>query len=394
MKKLYGGLVLLVLLLSLPVLSLAMGDGVVVNNPNPKDRLHMRTEPSTSATSLGKYYNGTPATVLDWNVKDGWVKVGIGYAGDVNGREAYQLEGYMMRQYLTSVFDGAADRVASAMPEYYSSSSSWELYQKPDKNASSATYGFGEQIRLMGFTDTWWHIAVMRNGDIYKSGFIPANSRMASSTAVVNNPNPKDRLHLRTSAGANAASLGKYYNGVKVQVLSFHMDGAWARVRIGKTEGYMMTEFLALGEDANKVKTAIPTVRLTTDKVNLRETAGYSGRILGQYALGTGVKVWGVGETWLHVEVNGKTGYMLASMLSTLPGESGQATSAPVVGKAATLSANANFRKTASLSGDILAYLGKGTKVTVQSQSGSWYRVRIGVTDAYGWVQKGLVKLD
>ena len=43
--------------------------------------------------------------------------------------------------------------------------------------------------------------------------------------AVVHNPNPEDRLHLRTAANQAAASLGKYYNGTPVQVLT--QDGAW-----------------------------------------------------------------------------------------------------------------------------------------------------------------------
>ena len=37
--------------------------------------------------------------------------------------------------------------------------------------------------------------------------------------AVVNNPNPQDRLHLREAPSADSASLGKYFNGVFAYVL-------------------------------------------------------------------------------------------------------------------------------------------------------------------------------
>ncbi len=390
MKKFCVLMVCLALLLSFPALGLANSNGAVVNNPNPQDRLHLRAEPNTASQSLGKYYNGTPVTIIEYRT-DGWVKVNVGYP---TGPDYQAYEGYMMEKYLTSDFDGAADRVKSAMPEYSSASSSWKMYSSPDKNASYNTYGAGEAIRLMGFTDRWWHILIMRGGDEYRSGFVPANSFKAPETAVVNNPNAKDRLHLRTGTDSAAQSLGKYYNGVKAQVLSYHAGGDWVKVRIGGAEGFMMTKYLAFGNDAQRVKSAIPTVRLTTDKVNLRETASLNGKALGQYALGTSAKVWGVGETWLHVEVNGKSGYMLASMLSALPGEGPGNTSPPVSGKAAKLKADANFRDSAGYTGKVLAFLGKGTKVTIQSQSGDWYYVRIGTTDAYGWILKSLVSVE
>jgi uncharacterized protein YgiM (DUF1202 family) len=306
--------------------------------------------------------------------------------------DIYQLIGYMMSSYLAK--GDTEDSVKSAMPEYTSASSSWKMFKSPSINASYDTFGSGENIRLMGFTDTLWHIAVMRDGEIYRTGFVPANSNFRQSqTAVVSNPNAKDRLHLRTDHNSSAKSLGKYYNGVKVQVLSY-ADGDWAKVRIGGIEGYMMTEYLAFGNDAQTVSSAIPTVRTTTDKVNLREGDSLASRSLGQYARGTSVKVWGICDTWLHVEVGGKSGYMLASMLAAIPGEGLGSTSQPVSGKAAKLKANANFRDSAGYTGTSLAYLGKGTKVTIQSQSGDWYYVRIGTTDAYGWILKSLISIE
>jgi uncharacterized protein YgiM (DUF1202 family) len=389
-KKLFVLMLCLAVIVSFPVLGFAMNDGAVVNNPNPQDRLHLRVEPNTSSASLGKYYNGTPVTIVEYR-SDGWVKVVVGYPV---GPDYADYTGYMLEKYLTSTFDGAADRVKSAMPEYTSASSSWNMYKTPSKNAAYDTYGSGENIRLMGFTDTWWHIAVMRDGEIYRTGFVPANSSFRQpQTAVVNNPNARDRLQLRTDNNSAAASLGKYYNGVNVQVLSY-AGGDWAKVRIGSTEGYMMTEYLAFGDDANKVKSAIPTVRTTTDKVNLRETASQNGKVLGKYALGTSVKVWGICGTWLHVAIGSKSGYMLASMLSAVPGEGPGNTVSPVGGRAAKLKADANFRESAGYTGTVLAYLGKGTRVTVQSQNGDWYYVRIGTTEAYGWILKSLVSIE
>ena len=64
----------------------------VVCNPDPNDRLHLRTKPSREADSLGKFWNGTPVRVL--NERDGWCQVEIGMDG--------RLTGWMLKKYLVT----------------------------------------------------------------------------------------------------------------------------------------------------------------------------------------------------------------------------------------------------------------------------------------------------
>lgn len=64
--------------------------------------------------------------------------------------------------------------------------------------------------------------------------------------AVVHNPDAADRLNLRAAPNKEAESLGKYYNGVGVQILE-ELNNGWVRVRIGNrgvAEGYMMKAYL------------------------------------------------------------------------------------------------------------------------------------------------------
>ena len=52
----------------------------------------------------------------------------------------------------------------------------------------------------------------------------------------------QDRLNLRAAPNKEAESLGKYYNGVGVQILE-ELNNGWVRVRIGNrgvAEGYMI----------------------------------------------------------------------------------------------------------------------------------------------------------
>jgi len=76
--------------------------------------------------------------------------------------------------------------------------------------------------------------------------------------AVVNNPDPADRLHLRVKPDRSGASLGKFYNGTPVQIIG--QKGDWSQVRIGLDglTGWMMTEYLAMGKEASSVYAAFP----------------------------------------------------------------------------------------------------------------------------------------
>lgn len=75
-----------------------------------------------------------------------------------------------------------------------------------------------------------------------------------ANIAVVNNPNPKDRLHLRVRPNRDSDSLGKFYTGTPVLVLE--RKGDWACVRLGHLEGWMMRQFLAEGKDRERIRPA------------------------------------------------------------------------------------------------------------------------------------------
>ena len=77
--------------------------------------------------------------------------------------------------------------------------------------------------------------------------------------AVVNNPNPNDRLNLRVSPTRDTLSLGKYYNGVTVKILAY-ADSAWAHVQVGDVVGYMMTQYLVVYDGGNNWKTVEPVM--------------------------------------------------------------------------------------------------------------------------------------
>ncbi len=116
-----------------------------------------------------------------------------------------------------------------------------------------------------GHGGAWRHVGTLRNGDLFTGALDPMPQTLEelaqvvdrTGWAVVNNPDPADRLHLRVSPQRGATSLGKFYNGTPVRVLEERGD--WSRVEIGldgNLTGWMMTKYLTHGEAMDQVQPA------------------------------------------------------------------------------------------------------------------------------------------
>ena len=130
--------------------------------------------------------------------------------------------------------------------------------------------------------------------------------------AVVNNPDPADRLHLRVDPKRGAKSLGKFYNGTPVRV--HETKGDWCRVTIGldgHLEGWMMKEFLAFGAQMQDVDCVFPQLCL---KEEHQDALAYADQDMdgNGYRLNGNVWIAGVVDDELYVilTTRGETGYM------------------------------------------------------------------------------------
>lgn len=130
-----------------------------------------------------------------------------------------------------------------------------------------------------------------------------------SGYAVVNNPNPQDRLHLRELPRKDARSFGKFYNRTPVKV--HKIDGEWAYVSVGSISGYMMVKYLAFGEEMDGVKCAFPQefLKEEIERVELRRyknsgTPGVMNRDTAFYIVGVEE------ENYVLLTEQGWTGYV------------------------------------------------------------------------------------
>lgn len=149
------------------------------------------------------------------------------------------------------------------------------------------------------------------------------SSASAATSAMINNPDPEDRLNLRTEPRVDAPSLGKYYNGLDVQLLGSEENG-WYKVQFGGLTGYMQAEFLET--DPAKMW-MVPRVSIdfrvnnaSGTGLNLHEYQSTDSKSLGFYQNGEIGYVLGVGETWCHVLISAdEVGFMLRESLSPVP---------------------------------------------------------------------------
>lgn len=133
-----------------------------------------------------------------------------------------------------------------------------------------------------------------------------ASAQMDSSRyAMVVNPKPTDRLHLREQADKGSRSRGKYYTGTPVTVQS--EEGEWARVWQGSwqsfQQGWMMKQYLAYGRAGTALRldtSAMPVLfpREAYLKVYTEPQEGWYNLHFGD----DGMKIIGViGNDWYHV---------------------------------------------------------------------------------------------
>ena len=139
------------------------------------------------------------------------------------------------------------------------------------------------------------------------------NARLdRTDLAVVCNPDPNDRLHLRTKPSREADSLGKFWNGTPVRVLN-ERDG-WCQVEIGtdgRLTGWMLKKYLVTGEKMDQVTPCFSQQTLRDDKAET-ETPIYTDLSLKErYCTHSGWELMGVADDRLYVVVTdeGETGY-------------------------------------------------------------------------------------
>lgn len=281
-------------------------------------RLNLRKEPSYSAATLGKYYTGTPLT-LTGQVQDGYAQVLL----------AGTTLGWVDVRFITT--DATAFVPELPMLTVKNPGSGANLRTEPSTNASRlGWYADGTVVTVLGVrADGWYHVTVGEETGFISEGLLsgsfPYDYGMdsdhpdlteASATLYINMRSASGQLNLRRSASTSAKSLGLFYTGTPLTVLSYTRTG-WAYVRIGQMEGYLDADYLTETAPTRYGETRI--VRNSrASGLNLRALPSTGGELLTFVENYESVTVLGdLTDGWCYVDYQGTLGYMLGSSLSS-----------------------------------------------------------------------------
>ena len=303
-----------------PEVTYAAGTAAWVQNLESGYRLNLREEPSATAKSLGKYYTGTPLT-LTGHMQDGFAQVLL----------AGTTLGWLDARFLTT--DAAAFVPELPMVTVKASGSGASLRSGPGSSYSRlGWFAHGTAVTVLGVrSDGWYHVMVGElvgfMSEALLSGTFPYGYGMDSDNPTlsggltsgvmqlyINTRSSGGQLNLRKSASSTAKSLGLFYTGTPVTVLSYTRNG-WMYVRIGQTEGYMDADYLASAKPARYgVERIIRNSRSTG--LNLRSIPSTGGERLAFAPNYSYVTLLGeLSDGWCYVEYDGMLGYMLGTSL-------------------------------------------------------------------------------
>lgn len=418
----------LLMALMLPLNSALADDVTMYVHTGNTGRLHLRTQPSVQALSLGLYANGTSVTVH--STQNGWASVTVG------GQNGYMLLSCLSANAPVGPVPTAYPwSVVTPVPTedttlYVRTGNTGKLHLREQPTTTSRSLGLFPNGTAVQVTARVGNFAFVRVGGL--QGYMMLNFLTATAPVVPPipdqpSPAPFDparattlyvwtgntgKLHLREQPSTASHSLGLFPNGTAVQAIP--LGNGWAQVRVGALQGYMMMGFLSsvYGGPA-PVPTAVYVPTPTpepgaspapapapvtmyvatgnTGKLHLRENASMSSASLGLYPNGTAVTVYATVGNWCQVTVGGRNGYMMRSFLTeTAPGvvPDPAPAPAPAPGTATVTQPNNSFvnlrSRPHSEEDNVIAKIPSGTVVEVLERGDTWCRIRVNGQE--GWM--------
>lgn len=117
-------------------------------------------------------------------------------------------------------------------------------------------------------------------------------------------------LNVREAPGTEAEVVGKMPDNAGCEIIE--EDGEWTKIKSGKVEGYVKSEYLLSGDEAlakaAEVKQTIATVNTTT--LYVREEPNTDCKIITSMPIGEELEVVETLEGWVKINVDSDEGYV------------------------------------------------------------------------------------
>ena len=224
-------------------------------------------------------------------------------------------------------------------------------------------------------------------------------------------------LNVRSSATISGKILATVKNGKKFNYITSKKDSAgktWYQIeyKSGK-KGWILSDYAKLTGTAADSKTTTTTakatakqVRITGEKVNVRDAAGYSGKKLGSVKEGKTFKYLATkkdnqGNTWYQIQYTStKKGWVLASLSKLVAAETTtttKTTAKTTAKQVEIIESPVNVRASASTGSKKLGTTSEGKKfkylATKKDAKGkTWYQIQY-TSQTKGWILASFCKL-
>lgn len=256
------------------------------------------------------------------------------------------------------------------------------LRQNPSKSAAVlGQYPTGTWVEVLEAGIDWSRVSVDGKEGYMMSQYLTTGST-GTSTDMYVRTNSRG-LNLRKEPSDSAEIITSYPKGTKVTVLA--RGTKWHKVSVEGKVGYMYAQWLSNtnsgsssdGSTSTAAKTGVVNNPRDTQVLFLRESASTESKAIGQYRNGKTVTILSSADGWYKVQVDGKTGYMMAryvklnesTVSATLKNPNGNSI--------------VNFRSGPSLNAKVLGTQKVGTKITVLEKGTDWCKVQIGEEVGY-----------
>ena len=129
-------------------------------------------------------------------------------------------------------------------------------------------------------------------------------------------------MNVRKKATTSSDVVGKLYGGCVATVIK--EEGNWVYVNSGNVTGYVIKDYLLLGEDAEEAiaKKYTPKIQVTANVLNVRSGAGTGYSVIDKFTKGEEAELLETGQEWMKIRVpvggTKQVGYVFAKYVKVV----------------------------------------------------------------------------
>ncbi|MBU9713519.1 SH3 domain-containing protein [Evansella tamaricis] len=281
------------------------------------------------------------------------------------------------------------------------------LNVREQPNTSSRIIGSlsrGTSVELHEKTGQWYKIRLNnRWGYIHGDYVKVVKSASANSGSIIGKGEvTATRLNVRDQASTNGRIVGSLNRGAKIDL--YEKVGQWYKIKVNNNWAFVHGDYLKVtGTSSNSGSgslsgNVIGNGEITASRLNVRDKASTSGKIIGTLVNGTKVEFYEKTGAWYRIRVNNSWGYIHGDYLKVSSGSSGTGTgsnpgssTSQIIGNGEITASRLNIRDQANTNGRIIGSLERGKIVELHEKAGQWFKIKSG--NGWGYIHGDYVKV-